>query len=415
MNDPSRNSAKLRRCGKVRRVIAAALVCFAFLFQGVLLPFAVKTKPLSDFYTIYRGTNEFWNAENVYDGANPYLPGIYVLMGWQAVVSPSVAWALWRAIGVAVLASTVWVALRSPDLPRNWFVRRLCLANVLLLAGMSPRWGNPGNWAGMLVVLGWFLTGMRQVTLGGLLMGLAIVLKYNIALPFVVLLGATRQSRAAITAVVVWVVFTVTGFGVLWVQGYGPQEVFQSVRFGIQHVGGYDTSGFNRWFASNNPNSFQLLSITPLLHGFGLRPEIANTFALVCGLVTGVLALERAYRCPTHLAGLAIVAPAILLFTYHRFYDSAILAFPVIAAWQEVARHRRWAWIAIGASCAIFFNISNLIQTRSVLPATFYDSFVWRLVLGPHHVYCLLFILIWAIVAGYSRIFETASPKKVGT
>jgi len=371
----------------------ASVLATVFLLQGVGLPFLVKGGPSGDFQTIYTLTRKFFGGENIYAGTNPYFPATFVVMGWQCFLSVANAWLAWRLIGLGILVATVFWGYRylSEYVPPS--LSLFALANVLMLAGFSPKSGNPGNLVGMLVVLSFFLSSLNRQIAAGVLLGIACALKWSLALPFLILGYLAREHRTAIVALICWLGLEAVGTAIYLANGFSLDSILRGITSGIWQVGGYGDYGFRRWFASSNVYRVQLLNISPLLHSFGLPHPLVNLLSLLGAIGFGLLSCYFALRSRMTIVGYALAAPAMLLFTYHRFYDSAILAFPVLLAWQSRRENPLPSTWIVGLSVAFFFNLSNIILALSRAPEVLDNLFIWRYVIGPHHVYCLSAIL----------------------
>lgn len=378
------NSSGLSKSQKVA-IFAAFIVAFALV---VLRPLLLKAGPSGDFMTIFRQTRAFWEGESVYRGGNPYLPGIYVLMAYQVFLDPRTAWLIWRFLGIGLVGTLAWIL--HPLLKRelgNW-KGNLALANLLMLSGMSPWSGNPGNLAGIMIVLAYALMSATSPFMAGVILGLATALKYSLGLPFIVFAVLSEKKRAGVVALSTFLIITMLGVIVAWSHGTSPDALLRSVAFGIQHVGGYEHSGFTRWFSSENPYRFQLTTIVPLLHSLGLSGSKANLCCLALLALGVVLSVAIALRTRSFLSAAAVFSPFFLMCTYHRFYDTAILAFPVLLGWKTDDTRARW-WLIV-PSMAFFLSMSNILQTRVLHAGFLSKSWLWNWVIGPHHWYALI-------------------------
>ena len=383
---------------KYKKQLLFAIIAAIVLLQGVLLPFFFKGGPSGDFRTIYKQTLGLFHGQNIYAGTNPYLPAVYVVMAWSALLPCTEAWFIWRLAGLGILVCSAYWGYRhlSAQLRYAWIV--FALANILMLAGFSPRSGNPGNIAAMLIVLAFLLDFEDRSVAAGVALGLATALKWALGVPFIFLSCLVGRWRTGLSALALSAVLNSVGLAVYLGHGFSVKEFFGCLAGGVWHVGGYDDSGFQRWFAADNPYRVQLLSITPTLHSFGVPPSVANIFSGLGALVFGLLSCYIALRTRNLLRASAVLAPAMLLFTYHRFYDSAILAFSVLLAWFTIKQGRVLAGTVIVLSLAFFFNVSNILLALSGSPDQLDQWWLWRYLIGPHHVYCLIALLVTATV-----------------
>jgi hypothetical protein len=377
-----------------RKQLATGVVVAVVIVQGIVLPFVVKGGPPGDFRTIYTQTLGLFYGQDIYAGTNPYLPGTYVLMSWQCLFSLSSAWLVWRLAGLGILICTAYWGHRHLSRHLGYPLAVLSLANIMMLAGFSPKSGNPGNIAAILAVLGFLLECENRRITGGLAFGLATALKWSLGVPFIVLLFLARRWRGGLVAISVWAILNVLGAAVYLAHGFSLEQLVTGVAAGVWQVGGYGDHGFERWFAAHNVYRVQLLNVTPVLHSFKVPHSVANTLSSAGALVFGLLSCFVALRSKNLLFACAAVAPAMLLFTYHRFYDSAILAFPVMLAWLAAKERPILGGTVIILSLAFFLNVSNILLVLSGNPAWLDQWWPWRYLLGPHHVYFLVGILL---------------------
>lgn len=375
----------------LQKATQAILLTLVFLLV-IIRPLYLKGGPSGDFMTIFRLTRDFWHGVNIYSGGNPYLPSTYLIMGYQTAMSSPPAWLVWRLIGIALSLATGVILYKSLASRLGHWTSGLVTCNVLLLSGMSPWSGNPGNLAGIACVLSYALLLKGSPTIAGIALGLATGLKYSLGLPLIGLGLLARYTRFASVAVITFVL--VNSIALLYMAAHGttPIPVMQSVLSGVTHVGGYDDSGYHRWFSTRNPYRFQLMNILPLLDSLHVPTAAAHA---LCLTILAIASLAAAYLSltarPPLLLGAALFSPFFLMTTYHRFYDSALLAFPVLLAWTANARGMRpWAFSTIVCSCAYFLSFSNIVQTRVLANSEFLNTCIWNYIIGPHHWYALI-------------------------
>ncbi len=355
--------------------------------------------------TIYNHTKAIYQGRDIYARGNGYLPGIYVVMGWQFPLTPNVAWVVWRLIGVLLGVAILWTGYRALRRTQNGAVPLLCLANLAALSGFSPKWGNPGNLAALALVLAYFLLDLRRPCAAGILLGVGCVLKYPLGLPIILLALAAREIRAFVAAAGVFLALQLVGLGVLWHHHYGPAHVGLGVLKGVSSLGGYNEHGFKR-FTEANPYRFQFMHLSPVLNAFGMSRGAANAVAFSGALAGTCLAVGAALkkRQVPFLRACAIISPCILLFTYHRFYDSGILAFPIVLAWSSVGARRWLPWVVILFSVPLFLSVSNILYARIGLPTAWVQLALWARVVGPHHVYALAVVALATAVLAFREL-----------
>ncbi|MGQ9563563.1 MAG: glycosyltransferase 87 family protein [Thermogutta sp.] len=394
--------------------LALAFLVMLVILTIVVRPLVLKSEPTGDFMIFFRWTKQFWSGQSMYGGGNPYLPSTYVVMAYQTLLPPHSAWFVWRVLGIAVVAAFACVCHRFLSRDLGLWRGTVALANILLISGMSPWSGNPGNLAGMTTVLAYSLLVAGYPIWGGVALGLACSLKYSIGLPFVILALASRQRRFGLAAAAVFGAATGIGLCHAWSHGISPAQILNSLMRGVMHWGGYEKTGFDRWFSVTNPYRFQLMNLTPLFNTFGFDRTTANlicTMGLGFGLVTALYCALR--RRPAFLTAAALFSPFFLLCSYHRFYESAIIAFPVLLAWTSCSAELRvWSWIIIITSCTLFLSFSNIMQTRLFPGLIAADSWWWNYLVGPHHVYALVLMAVATTTVALRSPFRGEADKK---
>lgn len=375
----------------VTRWLIIGVLCVLVFSTVVLRPLLLKRGPSGDFMTIYRQTQQFWQGKPLYSAGNPYLPSTYILMAYQVPLSPRAAWWVWRVIGIGLSIMTGLILYRAL-LPRIGSGNSaLAACNVMLLSGMSPWSGNPGNLSGIGCVLSYGVLLAGYPGMAGVILGAAAGLKYSLGLPFIFLAFVARYWRFANTALVTLLMLNAAALFHLAFHGTNPTVVANSLFSGVLYVGGYNESGFKEWFSANDPFRFQLMNILPLLHAFGLPEKLAQLVCLAILVFAVLLSTVLAWKGEPHfLLGAAVLSPLFLLCTYHRFYDSALLAFPVILSWSNTDGPTRiWRWLIVFTSAAFILSISNILQVRLLSGSEFLNSVIWNYLIGPHHWYAL--------------------------
>jgi|GEM_PF-4194679 hypothetical protein len=397
-----------------QKVIICALLTLVVLLV-VLRPLALKTGPSGDFMTIFRQTQDFWFGKPVYSGGNPYLPSTYVVMCWQSAISPHGAWLAWRVIGIVMSLASGLLLYKSLAARLGHHYAAVASCNVLLLSGMSPWSGNPGNLAGIGCVLSYASLMAGSPIIAGIILGFATGLKYSLGLFFIIIALVARFRRYVFAALATFIMLNLFGLFYLATHGTSAREVICSLCSGVSYVGGFDESGFQRYFSVNNPYRFQLTNILPFLHSLGVERTLAHTLCLIVLMVAAILALYcAATGRPRLLLGAALFSPFFLLCTYHRFYDSALLAFPLLLSWIVHSEHRRIVlWVPIVCSAAFFLSISNIVQTRLFTGTNFLESWVWNYVIGPHHWFALAAICTTSLLIVLEILVEASWSKRL--
>jgi hypothetical protein len=231
----------------------------------------------------------------------------------------------------------------------------------------------------------------------GVFYGVAIVLKVQIGLPFLVYLAWRRRWATAAVAAAVPLVATVVAVlrmeaaGVPWYRSWMDNLALLSAPGGINDPGPL------------NDDRYSLVNLQYLLQSVGIRGLAADVITLgaVAIAALALVTLVRGRELDGELLVLSGVAVLTLLVTYHRYYDAVLLALPI--AWGIVIlRTRPVAGIVVLVLSANFLfpfqTALHDLQQRGVLPAWLTTNPLWDTVLMTQHVWALVLLvaaLLW--------------------
>lgn len=385
----------------LRRVLWAAQRNVLPLLVLVILALNIILAPLiyyrgfhPDFLFMAHYGALFLNGGEVYDGRNAYLPSALLFWAPFALLDVHVGWLIWKLITGAViivtLAQLFWFAKRTIKAPWVW----LCLLHLGILAGFTPKAGNPGNLVAPMTVLSALLLLRGYANGGGVLLGLALSLKYPLALPLLGLSLCARRIRFAAYACLTCLILNAVALGWLIRHGHTLTNIAYSIVAAARHYGGYDEKSFKAVFSKDAPGKYSTLAAAALWHTAGFDFQSLHMLNMLLLVAVGLGSTWLAFRYPHKLVlALAVFYPAFLTLTYHRYYDSALVAFAVILAWH-LARSPKARWRSAGISVVLLsvFLVRSLAYTlvyRLDLPASFYHGWAFNFVLGPAHIYAL--------------------------
>ena len=259
----------------------------------------------------------------------------------------------------------------------------------------------------------------------GIFYGLAIVLKVQIGLPFLVYLAWRRRwATAAVAALVALTVTLVSVIrmamsGVAWLPAWMDNLGLLSAPGGLNDAGPL------------NEDRYSLVNLQYLLGSVGLSGLAADAITLVAvGVVAlAIVMLVGRRELDRDLLVLSGVAVLTLLVTYHRYYDAVLLVLPI--AWGIVMLRRRpVAGIAVLVLCADFFfpfqTALHDVQQRNVLPGWMSANAIWDTMLITQHVWALVLLVRGDPVGGlghgegarrrggrrFSRLTSRAAPAR---
>ena len=370
----------------------------------VALPLFYYRSYHPDFHTVHNFGRAFLEGKDVYSGGNPYLPSSMLLWAAFALFEKPTGWVLFKIVTIGVACGTLVLVYRlcyeKLSLPAA--VTWLCLLHIGLLAGFTAKSGNPGNIAAPLAVMGALFVILQKPHSAGIAIGLSLALKYPLALPIILVLAFGRHTRPTILAIAIFATFNILATAWLMLTGHDVSKVPHSVLAGVSHVGGYDESGFHSWFSANTRGKYSTLAAIAFFNTLGIDRTTAHTLSL--GLLFSVTILAcyvAAVRKDGVLISLAILAPAFLTFTYHRYYDSALLAFPILLAWTVAVRGIGLTWIGsvltLFMSLFLLRSLSYNLVYRFGASSAFLQGALYNFVLGPLHIYALFMAIAFGL------------------
>jgi len=237
---------------------------------------------------------------------------------------------VWLGLNLAALAALgVGLVRLAGDRWPSW----LGLAFGLALAASKPVRGGIGLGQFHLIptaLVAWSLLAARarREVAAGLMLGVALV-KPTMALPFLGLLAARRKWRAL--GVAAGLQAALLAGTSAWL-GIAPGRLVREW-LGLARI--QLTAG--------------AIDLPTLLHRAWPGSGAGSAVSLV--VLGATFAAAVAWRRKSDLALAGLCGAAAAVFTYHRFYDLVLLAFP-LAFLVDVARRERGAWVAVAAGFA---------------------------------------------------------------
>lgn len=344
-----------------------------FLYRG-LLPGSLVAA--DDFRVIYVSARAWLYGVNPYEA--PRLDEVWSIAGGPAAERPSVRgsrdllyppptfvlvapvaafdwreareiWALvnFAAMGVAIVATVFLLGLRWRH-PSTWIFAGVAIAFAPCLTGVKM--GQTAMLLTALIASGHALRVRGHPWLGGVMLGLAAVLKPQIGLVFVAYEVFRWRWRSAGPALVVAAVVACVGIvrleaaGVPWVGSLGD------------NVSAFTTGRGDGNPLPENPRRYQMIDLRPIMHNLTPNRTLALLGTIGFVGVIGLVALApwlRRQEDERELIAISLGCALSLLIVYHRFYDASVLLLPLgWAVWalctSEGARFgwTRWAVLA---------------------------------------------------------------------
>jgi hypothetical protein len=338
------------------------------------------------------------------------LPAL-VLIAPLAILPWTIADILWLAISLAAYVVTILSVRSLANL--SWTDRRTYFFLAFALA-LAPF--HTGLAAGSIVIVAlapavaaiWAVR-CRNDLLAGLLLILAISLKPQIGLPFLIYSVLRRHWRAAaigvagIAILAAVAIFRLAAGGTHWMQSYLYDN---RVLFSDGSLGD---------FTEKNPIRFGLINLQVGTYAVLGNRNGANILALAITLILGLVWLFLIVRRQRHFDSLLPLSALVvlsLLPVYHRMYDASLLILPL--AWSLTALTGPTRNSAKGALLllALFLvpggtaleQLTYSGHFAAVQHLWWWDSFVL-----PHQVWALLILEILLLHAMRSESGEESA------
>jgi hypothetical protein len=323
---------------------------------------------------------------------SPYPLTSLVMVSPFTALSWPIALSLWTAISVAgvVLAALALISLCGCSLadPRSQLFVCALFALAPLHTGLAT--ANPAILAVSLAVGSFWAARTGKDESAGVLLALAVCLKPTVAggvLLYYLIRGRWRLvaiSCAVAAAIGAFGVSRLALAGVHWIPSY-----FENARR-IFTIGSVDD------FSQADRLRFNMINAQVF---FGSLFENASAAALLSqflGVALFTCWVWLCYRRRTRLELLEISAVSILSLTavYHRFYDAALLIWPL--AWSLLLVGKRSITILTLALIAPFFVpgpilLASLAQSGRIPPA-FTNGWWWNAIALPHEAWDLILL-----------------------
>ena len=256
----------------------------------------------------------------------------------------------------------------------------------------------------------------RNHLIAGLLLACGLALKPTVAFPAFVYLLVRRQWSSVLTSLGLCAVLLLTAamrmmlVGTDWLSNYVANG---------RHL--FDT-GTVYDFSSANPLRFDLVNAQLVLSQFlsrSLAQYVSAAIAIV-GLIFW-LQLRQRVRRDHALLDLSVLSVLALVPLYHRFYDAALLIFPVAWAITNLrGAAARYAQVILAATVPFLIPGAALLRhlaSSQTFIGSLSRSWWWNPFIAPHEawlVFLILLVLLSAVrklgqpQAQYAAIEDTA-------
>ncbi|MEM1353315.1 MAG: glycosyltransferase family 87 protein [Planctomycetota bacterium] len=352
-----------------------------------------------------QGGDEFTPSSKPQAFASLYPPTFFPLLSPLALLDWPTARVFWALLNTLATLSCIPLLLRLLE-RRGWLCALTITATVLAWGPIHTGIGA-GQPAPILLWLVLAAVMCKNGWLSGLSLALAILIKPQVGLPFLVLYAWDRRWLAATTCLLVSL--GVTAISVWRLQTFHPSwpdDLANNLAVLTDPAGGLGSP------MPTNPLVYQLMNTAPLLHRLGVVDPWVGlvVWAIVIGAAGLALYFLARYPWPDRrlllLSGLAALP---LLPVYHRVYDATLLL--IVAAWvyQRLAWRKRDPW-AIGAGlCLLPLMVPGpailaVLTNRGTIPDSVTTNWGWQTLVMQQHSWCALalaLVLLGAARAGY--------------
>jgi hypothetical protein len=230
------------------------------------------------------------------------------------------------------------------------------------------------------------------------LLGVALLLKPQLAAFFVIYWIVRGPRRPALAASILYALASAIAIGVLEVRGVDWAASWRANGNLELGAGNMDPAG---------ALSAQMVDLRPLLSAFfDVRASVwVGLLASAVGMAL-LLAILRAGPATDELLSLSCVAVFTLLGGYHRFYDAALLCIPAAWAIREVTSGKRKLGAIVLVLLAPFmvsgaWTLQRLGAEGSIPVET--DGFVWNALVLRHQNWAILALAVLLLVTARSR------------
>ena len=343
---------------------------------------------------------------------SPYpLPSLVIMaaltaLPWTTAVT---VWTVLSTVAVllAVLALLSISGCRLTELRSQLFV-----AAALALAPLHTGLGtaNPAILAVSLAVLSHWAACNSQEKTAGFLLAIAICLKPTVAGGLLVYYLVRRRWRLA--AITCLVAALITGIGAARLAMVGAHW-WASYAENTRRM--FSTGSVND-FTSSARLRFDMINVQILLGDFVNSSIVVNVVSRL--LAAGLLVLWfwgcLKHRSQTGLLEISAVLVLSMVGVYHRFYDAALLIWPL--AWSILLVKRTWITGLTLAAVAPFFIPGQAMLaefTRSGEVSTSVTrSWWWNGIILPHQAWVLLLLTVLLLIFMVGTLPEGAPSEE---
>lgn len=325
---------------------------------------------------------------------SPYPLSSLVVLSPLTLLPWSVALFVWIAVSVAAVALSPFALLSICGCSMFDLRGQLFLAAALALAPLHTGLGtaNPAMLAVSLAVgTVWAAHHGRQKT-AGVLLAIAVCLKPTVAGALLLYYLVRREWKVAGIACAAAALIGVLGVsrlalaGAPWLASY-----FESTRK-MFSAGSLDD------FTRPDAIRLNMINAQVLFYGMLKNASLANQLARLLGaaLLASWLWVRCRGRRSSELLEISAISVLSLIPAYHRFYDAALLIWPL--AWGLLLVRKRSTVVVVLAMIAPFLvpgpALLSELALAGKIPSTITNSWWWNQIVFPHEVWDLILLAV---------------------
>lgn len=333
------------------------------------------------------------------------------------VLSPftSLPWslsiALWIVISTGAAALSPFALISICGLGLADLRAQIFLAAAFALTPLHTGLGtaNPAMLAVSLTIVTVWAEHRGKLALAGVLLAVAVCLKPTVAGG--VLLYYLVRRRWRIAGIACAIAATIAGLGVLRLELAGVSWLASY----IANTHRIFAPGSLADFARPDPIRFNMINAQVLFYSLLGNAPLANRLAQLLGAVLLATWFWLCYRqrTPSELLEISAISVLSLIAVYHRFYDAAVLIWPL--AWSLLQVGRLSTTIVITAMIAPFLVPGPAVLTELArtgrIPSFVVNGWWWNAIVLPHEVWdviLLTLLLLYFMVR--SEVFSEQPP-----
>lgn len=247
------------------------------------------------------------------------------------------------------------------------------------------------------VISYWFYSKDMNI-LSGIILGLAVCLKPQIALFFCVYYLLRKNKKIIIVALsIILIVFLISEIPYF----HDNHTLGASWTWWIDRVvGGYGSTGGDR-FQSLDIRRFSAVNLHILFLSLFNSNNMVDKVVILVFLVFFLLYLYYnfvLYQKKYDLTFFSLIGILMLFPVYHRFYDASILIIPILWSIIEYDSIRK-KQSQIIIFCSMFFLIPGAtilieLTNKKIIQNSYIHYHFWETIVMPHQVWCLVIMYI---------------------